>query len=165
MLKVGDTVPSVNLPIRVDGDFQTLNTASQFEGKRVLLFALPGAFTPTCSDYQLPGFDEKFSEFQAKGIEQMYCLSVNDTFVMNAWFNQHEVQNVYPLPDGNGEFTNLIGAAVEKGNVGFGIRSWRYAMVINDNVIESIFAEDGIDHNIVNDPFEISTPDNVLENI
>ena len=95
----------------------------------------------------------------------MYCLSVNDTFVMNAWFNQHEVQNVYPLPDGNGEFTNLIGAAVEKGNVGFGIRSWRYAMVINDNVIESIFAEDGIDHNIVNDPFEISTPDNVLENI
>jgi peroxiredoxin len=165
MINVGDTLPSVNLPVRVEGEFRTINTTQQFEGKRVVIFALPGAFTPTCSTYQLPGFDEKFSEFNEKGVEQIYCLSVNDTFVMNAWFESQEIQNVYPLPDGNGEFTESIGASVQKGNVGFGIRSWRYAIVVNDNVVEKVFAEEGFGDNIESDPYEVSTPENVLANI
>jgi len=165
MLTVGDKIPQVNLPVRVDGDFRTLDTLKQVEGKRVIIFALPGAFTPTCSEQQLPGFDGMFEQFDEKGIEEIYCVSVNDTFVMNSWFEHQDVQRVYPLPDGNGEFTEAMGASVEKSNLGFGIRSWRYAMVVNDGVIEAIFSEEGQDDNINHDPYEISTPENVLENL
>lgn len=165
MLTVGDKIPQVNLPVRVDGDFRTLDTLKQVEGKRVIIFALPGAFTPTCSTQQLPGFDGMFEQFDEKGIEEIYCVSVNDTFVMNSWFEHQDVQRVYPLPDGNGEFTEAMGASVEKSNLGFGIRSWRYAMVVNDGVIEAIFSEEGQDDNINHDPYEISTPENVLENL
>jgi len=165
MLNVGDRIPQVILPIRVDGDFKHLETNEQFAGKRVIIFALPGAFTPTCSSFQLPGFETQFSQFQEKGIDEIYCLSVNDSFVMNAWFDGQGIQNVRPLPDGNGEFTEGMGASVQKANVGFGIRSWRYAIVVNDNVIEHIFAEEGFGDNIDSDPYEISSPENVLANI
>ena len=165
MINVGDRIPEVHMPIRVDGDWILLNTTTQFEGKRVVIFALPGAFTPTCSSFQLPGFETMFSQFQEKGIDEIYCLSVNDSFVMNSWFETQGIENVRPLPDGNGEFTELVGASVKKANVGFGIRSWRYAMVINDNVVEQVFAEDGFGDNIENDPYEVSTPENVLENL
>ena len=165
MLNIGDTVPNVVLPVRVDGEFKQLQTAEQFAGKRVIVFSLPGAFTPTCSTYQLPGFDEKFGEFNEKGIDEIYCLSVNDSFVMNAWFEAQNVQEVYPLPDGNGECTEGMVASVQKANVGFGIRSWRYAMVVNDNVIEQLFVEEGFDDNIDDDPYEVSTPENVLANL
>tara|TARA_A200000159_G_C7268843_1_gene316318 strand:- start:541 stop:1071 length:531 start_codon:yes stop_codon:yes gene_type:complete len=165
MLNVGDRIPQVILPIRVDGDFKHLETNEQFAGKRVIIFALPGAFTPTCSSFQLPGFETQFSQFQEKGIDEIYCLSVNDSFVMNAWFDGQGIQNVRPLPDGNGEFTEGMGASVQKSNVGFGIRSWRYAIVVNDNVIENIFAEEGFGDNIDSDPYEISSPENVLANI
>ena len=153
------------MPIRVDGDFVMLNTKEQFAGKRVVIFALPGAFTPTCSSFQLPGFETQFSQFQEKGIDEIYCLSVNDSFVMNAWFEGQGVENVRPLPDGNGEFTQLIGASVKKANLGFGIRSWRYAMVVNDGVIERMFAEAGYGDNIDTDPYEVSSPENVLANL
>ena len=120
----GETrVPEVILPQRVGGEFVTLDTAEQFAGKRVIVFGLPGAFTPTCSTQQLPGFDEKFEEFREKGIDEIYCVSVNDTFVMNSWFESLGIKNVYPLPDGNGEFTHLIGAECSKSNLGFGYRS------------------------------------------
>ena len=120
----GETrVPEVILPQRVGGEFATLDTAEQFAGKRVIVFGLPGAFTPTCSTQQLPGFDEKFEEFREKGIDEIYCVSVNDTFVMNSWFESLGIKNVYPLPDGNGEFTHLIGAECSKSNLGFGYRS------------------------------------------
>ena len=142
-----------------------METGEQLAGKRVIIFSLPGAFTPTCSTYQLPGFDTMFGDFHEKGIEQIYCLSVNDSFVMNAWFDAQEVQNVYPLPDGNGEFTEGMGMSVQKANVGFGIRSWRYAMVVNDGVIEQLFVEEGKDDNIETDPYEVSTPENVLANL
>jgi len=165
MLNVGDRIPQVILPIRVDGDFKHLETNEQFAGKRVIIFALPGAFTPTCSSFQLPGFETQFSQFQEKGIDEIYCLSVNDSFVMNAWFDGQGIQNVRPLPDGNGEFTEGMGASVQKANVGFGIRSWRYAIVVNDNVIEHVFAEEGFGDNIDSDPYEVSTPENVLANI
>lgn len=165
MLNVGDRIPQVILPIRVDGDFKHLETNEQFAGKRVIIFALPGAFTPTCSSFQLPGFETQFSQFQEKGIDEIYCLSVNDSFVMNAWFEGQGVENVRPLPDGNGEFTQLIGASVKKANLGFGIRSWRYAMVVNDGVIERMFAEAGYGDNIDTDPYEVSSPENVLANL
>lgn len=165
MIKVGETIPEVTMPIRVAGEFVLLNTLKQFENKRVVLFALPGAYTPTCSNKQLPGFDDNFSAFQEKGIDEVYCLSVNDSFVMNAWFDSLEIKNVRPLPDGNGEFTELVGASCGKANLGFGIRSWRYAMVINNNVVESIFTEEGFADNIEIDPYTVSTPENVLANI
>lgn len=165
MIKVGETIPEVTMPIRVAGEFVLLNTLKQFENKRVVLFALPGAYTPTCSNKQLPGFDDNFSAFQEKGIDEVYCLSVNDSFVMNAWFDSLGIKNVRPLPDGNGEFTELVGASCGKANLGFGIRSWRYAMVINNNVVESIFTEEGFADNIETDPYTVSTPENVLANI
>jgi len=165
MINVGDNLPDVNMPVRVDGDFVLLNTTEQFAGKRVVIFALPGAYTPTCSSFQLPGFETMFSQFQEKGIDEVYCLSVNDSFVMNSWFEAQGVQNVRPLPDGNGEFTELVGASVKKANLGFGVRSWRYAMVVNDNVVEHVFAEEGFGDNIDTDPYEVSAPENVLANI
>tara|TARA_Y100001951_G_C11290267_1_gene271647 strand:- start:1298 stop:1795 length:498 start_codon:yes stop_codon:yes gene_type:complete len=165
MINVGDNLPDVNMPVRVDGDFVLLNTTEQFAGKRVVIFALPGAFTPTCSSFQLPGFETMFSKFQEKGVDEVYCLSVNDSFVMNSWFEAQGVQNVRPLPDGNGEFTELVGASVKKANLGFGVRSWRYAMVVNDNVVEHVFAEEGFGDNIDTDPYEVSSPENVLANI
>ena len=165
MIKIGETIPEVTMPIRVAGEFVLLNTLKQFENKRVVLFALPGAYTPTCSNKQLPGFDDNFSAFQEKGIDEVYCLSVNDSFVMNAWFDSLRIKNVRPLPDGNGEFTELVGASCGKANLGFGIRSWRYAMVINNNVVESIFTEEGFADNIETDPYTVSTPENVLANI
>ena len=162
----GETrVPEVILPQRVGGEFVTLDTQQQFAGKRVIVFGLPGAFTPTCSTQQLPGFDENFEKFQEKGIDEIYCVSVNDTFVMNSWFESLGIKNVYPLPDGNGEFTHLIGAECSKSNLGFGYRSWRYAAVVNDGVIEKIFIEDGYTDNAESDPYEVSTPETVLETL
>ena len=162
----GETrVPEVILPQRVGGEFVTLDTQQQFAGKRVIVFGLPGAFTPTCSTQQLPGFDENFEKFQEKGIDEIYCVSVNDTFVMNSWFESLGIKNVYPLPDGNGEFTHLIGAECSKSNLGFGYRSWRYAVVINDGVIEKAFIEDGYQDNAESDPYEFSSPENLLENL
>jgi peroxiredoxin len=165
LINVGETLPEVTMPFRADGEWKFLNTKEQFAGKRVVIFALPGAFTPTCSSFQLPGFETMYSQFQEKGIEDIYCLSVNDSFVMNSWFEAQGIENVKPLPDGNGEFTEYVGASVAKANVGFGIRSWRYAMVVNDNVVEAVFAEEGFGDNIESDPYEVSTPENVLENL
>jgi len=142
--------------------WQDVTTADLFAGKRVVVFSLPGAFTPTCSTYQLPGYDAKFEEFQALGIDEVYCLSVNDSFVMNAWFKSQNIQNVKPIPDGSGDFTYAMGMSVNKANLGFGFRSWRYAMVVNDGEIEQLFEEPGKVGNCPVDPYEVSDPDTVL---
>ena len=142
--------------------WQDVTTADLFAGKRVVVFSLPGAFTPTCSTYQLPGYDAKFEEFQALGIDEVYCLSVNDSFVMNAWFKSQNIKNVKPIPDGSGEFTYAMGMSVTKANLGFGFRSWRYAMVVNDGEIEMMFEEPGKVGNCPEDPYEMSHPDTVL---
>ena len=126
---------------------------------------MPGAFTPTCSTQQLPGFEENYGKFQEKGIDEVYCLSVNDSFVMNAWFKDLGIENVKSLPDGARSFTMSIGALCEKNNLGFGFRSWRYAIVVNDGVVENVFSEEGFGNNIETDPYEVSTPENVLDNI
>ena len=164
-LSVGDPIPVVDIPLRVGDEFTTINTGEISKGKRIVIFALPGAFTPTCSTQQLPGFEENYGKFQEKGIDEVYCLSVNDSFVMNAWFKDLGIENVKSLPDGARSFTMSIGALCEKNNLGFGFRSWRYAIVVNDGVVENVFTEEGFGNNIETDPYEVSTPENVLDNI
>lgn len=140
-------------------------TADYFSGKRVILFSLPGAFTPTCSTFQLPDFEKLYDEFKAEGIDDIYCISVNDAFVMNAWGKSQGLNNVKLIPDGSGEFTRKMGMLVAKDNVGFGMRSWRYAAVINDGTIEKQFIEEGFTDNGETDPYGLSAPQNILENL
>jgi peroxiredoxin len=156
-------VPQVEFVFRENGEFITRTSADLFDGKRVVIFSLPGAFTPTCSAYQLPGFEERFEEFVQLGIDDIYCISVNDGFVMNAWGKDQDIEKVKLIPDGNAYFTRSMGYLVSKSNLGFGERSWRYAAVVNDGIIEKIFAEEGFRDNADTDPYEESTPEKVLE--
>ena len=156
-------VPQVEFVFREDGEFVTRTSAEIFAGKRVVIFSLPGAFTPTCSAYQLPGFEEKYDEFASLGIDAIYCLSVNDGFVMNAWAKDQGIEKVTLVPDGNAYFTRSMGYLVNKSNLGFGLRSWRYAAVVDNGVIEKLFVEEGFRDNADTDPYEVSTPENVLE--
>jgi len=166
-----NTVPHATFNTRVrdesiGGDnpfrWQDVTTNDIFAGKKVVLFALPGAFTPTCSSTHLPRYEELFEEFKAQGVDEIYCLSVNDAFVMFKWGQNIGSKNVKLLPDGNGEFSRKMGMLVDKSNIGFGARSWRYAMVVNDSNIEQMFIEDEFGDNCPNDPFEVSDADTVL---
>ena len=156
-------VPQVEFVFRENGEFVTRTTAELFNNKRVVIFSLPGAFTPTCSAYQLPGFEEKYDEFAALGVDAIYCISVNDGFVMNAWAQDQNIEKVKLIPDGNAYFTRSMGYLVNKSNLGFGQRSWRYAAVVDNGIIEKLFLEDGFRDNADTDPYEVSTPENVLE--
>lgn len=142
--------------------WQDMTTADYFAGKRVVLFALPGAFTPTCSTYQLPGFEDGFGDFAALGIDEIYCLSVNDSFVMNQWAKAQGIEKVKVIPDGAGEFTRKMGMLVHKDNLGFGLRSWRYAAIVADGVIEAWFEEPGLSDNCPDDPYGASSPESLL---
>lgn len=143
--------------------WKQVSTTSLFQGKRVVLFSLPGAFTPTCSTYQLPGFEKNAQAFYDLGIDEIYCISVNDAFVMNAWARQQGLHNVKVIPDGSGHFTRKMGMLVDKDNLGFGFRSWRYAVVVNDGVIEKSFIEPGFCDNAGDDPYGETSPENVLD--
>ena len=169
-----ETVPEVTFKTRVrdesiGGDnpfrWQDVTTNDLFLGKRVIIFSLPGAFTPTCSTYQLPNFELFYHEFTKYGIDDIYCISVNDSFVMNAWAKQQGLRNVKVIPDGSGEFTRKMGMLVSKDNLGFGMRSWRYAAVVNDRVIERMFVEPGFCDNAEDDPYVVTSPQNILETI
>tara|TARA_B100000579_G_scaffold117546_1_gene94342 strand:+ start:13676 stop:14290 length:615 start_codon:yes stop_codon:yes gene_type:complete len=133
-----------------------------FEGKRVVLFSLPGAFTPTCSSTHLPGYEARYNELLEQDIDEVYCLSVNDSFVMNAWFADQGIVNVKPIADGNGEFTRHMGMLVEKSAVCFGLRSQRYSAVIDNGRVEMIFCEQGKEDNFAGDPFEVSDVDTMF---
>ena len=137
-------------------------TQDLFAGKKVVVFSLPGAFTPTCSSNHLPRYDELYTEFQAQGVDAIICVSVNDAFVMFKWGQEQGNKNIFLLPDGNGEFTRKMGMLVDKSNIGFGMRSWRYAMVVNDGEIDKMFVEAGFEDNCGSDPFEVSDADTVL---
>jgi thioredoxin-dependent peroxiredoxin len=152
-----ESVPGPN-PYR----WQDLTTEDIFGGKRVVLFSLPGAFTPTCSSNHLPRYEELYDEFKALGIDSVICLSVNDAFVMFQWGKQQGAKNVFLLPDGNGDFTRKMGMLVDKSNLGFGMRSWRYSMAVNDGKIEKIFIEPDFGDNCPIDPFEVSDADTML---
>lgn len=165
-------VPNVTFRTRVRDEsiggpnpyrWENKTTADYFSGKRVVLFSLPGAFTPTCSTYQLPTFEKLYDEFKALGIDEIYCISVNDAFVMNAWGKAQSIKNVKLIPDGSGEFTRKMGMLVAKDNLGFGMRSWRYAAVVNDGVIEQWFEEEGFSDNCETDPYGITSPENILK--
>ena len=166
-----EVVPSVVFKTRVrdesiGGDnpyrWEDKTSFDYFGGKRVVLFSLPGAFTPTCSTYQLPGFEEKFAEFKALGIKDIYCISVNDAFVMNCWAKLQKIKKVKMIPDGSAEFTRKMEMNVKKDNLGFGERSWRYACVINNGKIEKWFVEPGFEDNAEEDPYGETSPENVL---
>jgi peroxiredoxin len=151
-----DVVPNVVFKTRVRDEsiggpnpytWKDVTTQEIFAGKKVVLFALPGAFTPTCSSTHLPRYEELFEEFKAQGVDQIICLSVNDAFVMFQWGKQQGAKNVFLLPDGSGEFSRKMGMLVDKSNIGFGMRSWRYAMVVNNGEIEKMFIEPGFEDN------------------
>jgi thioredoxin-dependent peroxiredoxin len=142
--------------------WQDVSTADVFAGKKVVVFSLPGAFTPTCSTSHLPRYEELYNEFKAQGIDEIYCLSVNDAFVMYQWGLKQGAKNVKLLPDGNGEFSKAMGMLVDKSNLGFGMRSWRYSMLVEDGKIEKVFSEEGFIDNCPTDPFEVSDADTML---
>ena len=171
-MKIGDKLPQVTFKTRVRDEsvggpnpfrWQDVTTEDYFAGKRVVLFSLPGAFTPTCSTYQLPGFEKGFAQMQDLGIDAIYCMSVNDSFVMNKWAQSQELQNVTVIPDGSGEFTAKAGMLVRKDNLGFGARSWRYAAIVNDGVVEAWFEEPGRVDDCEDDPYGATSPESVLE--
>ena len=136
-----------------------------FANKTVVIFSLPGAFTPTCSTYQLPGFEENFNAFQLRGIDEIYCISVNDAFVMNAWAKAQNISNVKMIPDGSAEFTRAMNMEVQKDNLGFGARSWRYAAVVNNGWITHLFVERDKTDNAGEDPYEYTAPEYILEKL
>ena len=134
-----------------------------FKGKRVVLFALPGAFTPTCSTTHLPGYEANYEKILEQDIDEIYCLSVNDSFVMNAWFDNLGITQVKPIGDGNCDFTRQMGMLVKKEQVTFGFRSQRYSMVVDNGRVEMIFVEDGKEDNYEGDPFSVSDSETMLD--
>ena len=143
--------------------WQDVTTNDIFKGKKVVVFALPGAYTPTCSSTHLPGFDEKYQALIEQGVDEVYCLSVNDAFTMFQWSKHLGVTKVKMLPDGNGDFSRMMGMLVKKENLGFGMRSWRYSMFVEDNSIIKLFSEPGKSDNCPDDPFSVSDVDTMLE--
>jgi len=167
MSRVPDTIFKTrvrNEAIEGDNPFEWKDVSSDdvFKGRNVVVFSLPGAFTPTCSTSHLPRFEELYDEFKAQGVDEVVCLSVNDAFVMFQWGKSQNAKNVFLLPDGNGEFTRKMGMLVDKSNLGFGMRSWRYCMYVEDGEITKMFSEDGFEDNCPTDPFEVSDADTML---
>ena len=164
MLQIGDHVPGLKWRERRGPDWWDLSTRDVFEGKRVVLFSLPGAFTPTCSSKQLPGYEKAYAKITKLDVDEVYCLSVNDTFVMNAWADSLKIKKVKMIPDGYGAFTEAMGLLVAKPKQGFGMRSWRYSMVVDNSRIEAIFVEEGFNHESADDdPYVQTTPETMLE--
>ena len=144
----------------IGGTWKDVTTDDLFKGKRVVMFSLPGAFTPTCSSEELPSYDRMYNEFKDMGIDDVYCVSVNDAFVMNAWSRDLEIKHVKMIPDGCGTFTSNMGMLVAKPAQGFGMRSWRYAAVVNDGWVEKMFEEPGFNNfSDDDDPYVISKPE------
>lgn len=165
-------VPQVTFKTRVrdeavDGPnpfrWKDVSSDDIFAGKRVVLFALPGAFTPTCSSTHLPGYESDYDSFRELGVDEVYCLSVNDAFTMFQWGRHMNVQNVKLLPDGSCEFTRGMDMLVSKDNLGFGLRSWRYSMLVEDGNIVKIFSEPGMEDECPSDPFEVSDSTTMLD--
>lgn len=170
-MKEGVCVPNVTFKTRVRDDtiegpnpfkWEDKTTKDYFGDKRVVLFSLPGAFTPTCSTFQLPGFEEKYESIKSHGIDEVYCLSVNDAFVMNSWAKHSGITKVKTIADGSGEFTRQMGMLVKKDDKGFGDRSWRYAAIINNGKIEEFWEEPGRCDNCKEDPYTCTDPDTIL---
>ncbi|ABF11751.1 glutathione-dependent peroxiredoxin [Cupriavidus metallidurans] len=157
----GQRVPNVTFRVRANNEWKDVTTAELFDGKTVVLFSLPGAFTPTCSSTHLPRYNELAPVFAKQGVDAILCVSVNDTFVMNEWAKDQESENIVMIPDGNGEFTDGMGMLVDKADLGFGKRSWRYSMLVKDGVVDKMF----IEPEEPGDPFKVSDADTMLNYI
>src|SRR5687767_7131565 len=157
----GQRIPQVTFRTRQEGKWVDVSTDQIFQGRNVILFALPGAYTPTCSSTHLPRYNELAPVFSKHGIDDIVCLSVNDPFVMAEWQKDQNAPNITFIPDGNGEFTHRMGMLVDKSDLGFGKRSWRYSMLVRDGVIEKMFVEP----EKPGDPFEVSDADTMLNHI
>ena len=167
---IGQRIPDITFKTRVKDkegnfDWKDVTTCDYFKGKSVILFSLPGAFTPTCSTYQLPNFEKKFAEFSLEGIDEIYCMSVNDAFVMNAWAKDQKLENVKVIPDGSGRFTRGMGMLVRKDPEDFGYRSWRYAAHIEDCVVKKMWVEEGKMDDCPTDPYGETNPQEILEDL
>jgi len=154
----GQRVPKVTFKVRENDEWKPVTTDDYFAGKTVVVFSLPGAFTPTCSSTHLPRYNELAPVFFANGVDAILCVSVNDAFVMNEWARDQEAENIVLVPDGNGEFTAGMGMLVDKSDLGFGKRSWRYSMLVEDGVVRKMF----IEPEKPGDPFEVSDADTML---
>ena len=166
----GFKTPNITFKTRVKDeegnfDWKDVTTDDYFKGKKVILFSLPGAFTPTCSTYQLPNFEKKFAEFSLEGIDEIYCMSVNDAFVMNAWAKDQKLEYVKVIPDGSGRFTRGMGMLVRKDPEDFGYRSWRYAAHIEDCVVKKMWVEEGKMDDCPTDPYGETNPQEILEDL
>ena len=164
-------VPDVVFKTRVrdesiEGDnpyrWQDVTSDEVFKGKKIVLFSLPGAFTPICSNNQLPGYEQNYEKFKELGVDEVICLAVNDAFVMFNWAKSQDVKNVKMLPDGSGKFTEGMGMLVKKDNLGYGNRTWRYSMFVDDGEIKKMFIEEGMSDNCEEDPFEVSDANTML---
>lgn len=166
-----EMVPSVSFQTRILNpetkhfEWLDVNTWDIFAGERILMFALPGAFTPTCSTYQLPSFEQLAEEFYEEGITGIVCMTVNDAFVCNAWADANKLNHVQVIPDGACKFTDAMNMAVDKDNLGFGRRSWRYACVVDNGSIEDWFIEEGREDNCKEDPYMYTNPQYILNTI
>lgn len=154
----GQPVPQVTFRYRADNDWKEITSRELFEGRTVAVFSLPGAFTPTCSSTHLPRFNELAPTFKENGVDQVVCIAVNDPFVMEEWAKSQECGNVFMLPDGNGTFTEQMGMLVDKSDLNFGKRSWRYSMLVRNGVVEKMFVEP----EEPGDPFKVSDADTLL---
>lgn len=172
MMITPSILPAVDFKVRVRDEsiggpnpyrWEDVSSYDLFGGKKVVIFSLPGAFTPTCSTMQLPGFEENYEQFKELGIDEIYCVSVNDSFVMNAWAKAQNISNVKVIPDGTAEFTNGMDMLVCKDNLGFGLRSWRYAVIATNGRIDKVFVEPGMEDNCPTDPYGETSPERILE--
>jgi len=154
----GQRVPEAVFRTRQDCEWVNFTTDDVFAGKTVIVFSLPGAFTPTCSSAHVPRYDQLAPVFKAHGVDEIVCISVNDAFVMNEWALSQKVRNIRFLPDGNGEFTRGMGMLVDRQDLGFGVRSWRYSMLVKDGVVVKMFVEP----REAGDPFHVSDADTML---
>ena len=156
--KEGQRAPEVTLRCRHAGDWRDCHTSELFSGRTVIVFALPGAFTPTCSSTHVPRYNELADTFKANGVDEIVCVSVNDPFVMESWQQEQQADNITFLPDGNASFSQAMGMLVDKEDLNFGKRSWRYSMLVKDGIIDKMF----IEADVPGDPFEVSDADTML---
>lgn len=157
----GQAVPQVTFHTRQNNDWVDVTTDELFKGKTVVVFSLPGAFTPTCSSAHVPRYNQLIPTFKENGVDDVLCVSVNDSFVMNEWQLDQNADSITFIPDGNGEFSEGMGMLVDKSAIGFGKRSWRYSMLVKDGVVEKMFIEPDVE----GDPFEVSDADTMLDYI
>ena len=161
-------VPDTTFHIRQETDqmpgyeWRKLSSRDIFAGRRVIVFAVPGCYTPTCTSSHLPGYENAWSKIREYDVSDVYCISVNDSYTMNAWFKSQGIEHVKAIPDGSGEFTRKMGFLIDKSNQGMGMRSWRYSMVVNDGIVEYLFVEPGMADNSDEDPFVISDAETML---